>query len=115
MTQVIQLTKAAIKHIQGVLQKHPKGSFFRLSIKQTGCSGYMYVPEICQSKKNESDIELGLVELPVLIDAECVPLIQGTLIDYVKKNLGVSQLHFDNPNAEGLCGCGESFQLKNSV
>lgn len=110
MNTIIQFTESAKKHIQSILQKHPPGSFFRLSVKQTGCSGYMYVPEICQAKK-ENDIELALADLPILIDAQSVPLIQGTVVDYVKKNLGASQLAFNNPNAQGLCGCGESFHL----
>jgi len=111
---ILTFTDAAIDHIKSILAKHAEGAMFRLSVKQTGCSGYMYMPEIVQENKN-ADIVLSDLEIPVLIDPNCVALIKGTVVDYVKKNLIVSQLSFDNPNAEGLCGCGESFQLKQST
>lgn len=108
---ILTFTDAAILHIQNILTKHPSESMFRLSIKETGCSGYMYVPEIVQVQKPD-DIVLDFSRLPVLIDASSVSLIEGTLVDYIKKEFGQSQLSFNNPNAEGLCGCGESFKLK---
>src|SRR3990167_5178050 len=108
---MITLTDSAKQHIQKMLENKGKNAAFRLSVKQTGCSGYMYVPEIVLQKK-ETDIEIRDNDLLIYIDDDAVPLIKGTKMDYVKKSLGVSQLEFYNPNAEGLCGCGESFQLK---
>src|SRR3989338_10551100 len=104
---IITLTPVAKAHIQKMLENKGENAVFRLSIKQTGCSGYMYVPEIVLQKK-ETDIEIRDIDLLIYIDHDAVPLIKGTEIDYVKKSLGVSQLEFHNPNAEGLCGCGES-------
>lgn len=108
---MIKLTDSAISHIQTMLKNKGENAAFRLSIKKTGCSGYMYVPEIVTEKK-ESDIEVRQSNLIIYIDNDAAPLIQGTVVDYVKKGLGVSQLEFQNPNAESLCGCGESFNLK---
>lgn len=84
---------------------------FRISVKKTGCSGYMYVPEIVNTKK-ETDIEIREPDLLIYIDRDSLPMLDGTVVDYVQKNLGLSQLIFNNPNAESLCGCGESFNLK---
>jgi iron-sulfur cluster assembly accessory protein len=108
---MITLTESAIAHIQHMLKNKGENAAFRLSIKKTGCSGYMYVPEIVTAKK-ESDIEIRESNLIIYIDKDAAPLIHGTVVDYVKKSLGVSQLEFRNPNAESLCGCGESFNLK---
>jgi iron-sulfur cluster assembly accessory protein len=112
---IITLTDAAITHIMSVIKKRRHGIGFRISVKQTGCSGYMYVPEIIDAKK-PTDIELPIIdELTVFIDPECQSIIEGTVLDYVKKDLGMEQLQFNNPNAVGLCGCGESFKLKDEA
>jgi len=108
---MLRFTEAAAKHIQLMLKNKGAGAALHLRVKETGCSGYMYVPEIVFEKKS-TDI---LVEAPgflVYVDSAAVPIIQGSELDYVKKNLGFEQLVFHNPNAEGLCGCGESFKLK---
>ena len=116
---MITLTESATKHIQTLLkearaQASAKESHatFRLSVKQTGCSGYMYVPEIVEKKKKETDIEIQLPDLLIYIDADSADILNGTEIDYVKKGLGLYQLVYHNPNADSLCGCGESFNLK---
>ncbi len=108
---IILLTKNAAEHIQSLLSKKGENYFFRLWIKKTGCSGYMYMPEIVDSKK-PNDIEIKINNLIIYVDPDCISKIAGTEIDYVKRGLGVSQLEFKNPNAESLCGCGESFNLK---
>lgn len=107
---MIILTEAAKTYINNMLKKKGENAAFRLSVKKTGCSGYMYMPEIVLEKKT-SDIELSVSSLKIYIDEPAVSFIKGTEIDYVKKSLGVSQLEFKNPNAAGMCGCGESFTV----
>ncbi len=109
---IIQLTAAAEQHINSMIKPRQQAIGFRLSVKKTGCSGYMYVPEIIEQAK-EGDIEIITANgLHVFIDEQCVPMVQGTTLDFVKKTLGMEQLEFQNPNADSLCGCGESFNLK---
>ena len=107
---MITLTSAAKRHIQLMLKT--KTSAFRLAVKKTGCSGYMYVPEIVEKKKEETDIEIFTNNLLIYIDQPSEKILTGTEIDYIKKSLGVYQLEYRNPNADSLCGCGESFKLK---
>ena len=108
---MITITDAAKNHLQKMLEKKGVCAAFRLSVKKTGCSGYQYVPEIVL-QKNPSDIEITEKTFLFYLDADSVSIIKGTAIDYVQKSLGISQLVFDNPNADSLCGCGESFNLK---
>lgn len=108
---MITFTDSAKQHIQNMLKNKGENAAFHLSVKKTGCSGYMYVPSIVNEKK-ESDIEIAQPGFFVYLDSAILSLIKGTEIDYVKKSLGVSQLEFKNPNADSLCGCGESFNLK---
>lgn len=108
---MITLTEQAKQHINNILKNKGKNTAFHLSVKKTGCSGYMYIPSIVNEKK-ETDVEIHESDLLIYIDHDAIELIKGTQIDYVKKSLGSSQLVFNNPNAEGICGCGESFQIK---
>ena len=112
---IIQLTVAAINHIKNVIERRGGGIGFRISIKKTGCSGYMYVPVVVDAA-TEGDIQEQVSDdLLVFIDPACADILDGTLLDYVKKDLGMEMLQFNNPNAEGLCGCGESFKLKGEI
>ncbi|WP_267256895.1 Fe-S cluster assembly scaffold SufA [Coxiella endosymbiont of Ornithodoros maritimus] len=115
MTQaeiIIEFTKAAYTHIQSLIKKGTGHSFFRLSIKKTGCSGYMYQPEIVENPKENDVLMKTAIGLTIAIDPKCLHMIKGTVVDYVKKDLGQYQFYFNNPNAIGACGCGESFHLK---
>jgi Fe-S cluster assembly iron-binding protein IscA len=37
-------------------------------------------------------------------------MVQGTEVDYATEGLN-STIKFNNPNAQDLCGCGESFSV----
>lgn len=107
---ILHFSDAAVAHINKSLTRFPNGGF-RLSIKKTGCSGYKYVPEVVPEGK-PGDVEFITKQgLKVFIDAKCVAVITGTLVDLVAKSLGQKQLVFNNPNVTGECGCGESFHL----
>lgn len=109
---IIKLTDAAVAHINKTIEQRGGGIGLRLSIKVTGCSGYMYNPEIIDEKKSD-DIQMVTPEgLQIFIDPDCVDIIKGTTLDFVKKELGQHQLLFINPNVASECGCGESFNLK---
>lgn len=110
----LQFTDAAVRHLTKILDKN-QASAFRLSIKVTGCSGYMYQPETVNEPK-EGDIEIQTPQgLLVYLDPKAKDILQGTLVDFVEKSLGMKQLVFNNPNVDSTCGCGESFNLKENT
>lgn len=111
MKKMISLTSAAEAHIKKMLAQKANALGFRLAIKQTGCTGYMYMPEII-TEINSEDVNIQANEISIFIDKNAIEMINGTEIDYVNKSLGVSVLVFNNPNAKSLCGCGESFNLR---
>ena len=111
---IITFTPKAIAHIKTLMAKKIDTIGFRLSIKTTGCTGLMYVPELVQAAK-PSDLHFTIDGLTIYIDADAVHAIQGSVVDLETKELGQTQLVFDNPNADSLCGCGESFNLKKDV
>jgi Fe-S cluster assembly iron-binding protein IscA len=49
-------------------------------------------------------------QLAVYIDPRALMHIIGTRMDYVDTDLA-SEFVFENPNAKGTCGCGESFNV----
>ncbi|HSW69193.1 MAG TPA: iron-sulfur cluster assembly accessory protein [Gammaproteobacteria bacterium] len=112
---LITLTDSAIVHIKSMLEKHPGGIGFRLSIKKTGCSGYAYVPDIIEQVK-ENDMHFSQDNLEIYVDPACENFVKGVIIDYVvdTDTVGLKQkrLIFINPNEKNRCGCGESFTIE---
>lgn len=113
MTQeLIQLTTAAAAHIQQKIDSEAGARYFRLGIKRTGCSGWMYVPEVVTEPAADDHLAAQVEGVSVYITDNSRDMICGTTIDYIEKSLGFKQLEFNNPQATSLCGCGESFQIK---
>ncbi len=109
---IISFSENAITHISKTIATRGSGMGFRLAVKQTGCSGYMYVPEIIDVPR-DGDIEVpSNDQFKVYVDPAAVTILQGTYVDFITKPMGMQQLEYDNPNADSLCGCGESFNLK---
>lgn len=109
---MITLTEKALEHIKKMIARRDNGIGFRLSIKQTGCTGYMYVPEVIEAPVADDIKVLDQDGIVVYLDPACQKVVAGTEIDFVQKAMGMEQLVFNNPNVDSLCGCGESFNLK---
>ncbi len=109
---ILSFSEAACSHIAKLLSEKGAGSVFHLSVKKTGCNGYMYVPTILSSAAEQDVCVPNVAPFSVYVAADCVSILTGTAVDFETKSFGFKQLTFDNPNAEGLCGCGESFNLK---
>ena len=106
----VTVTESAISHLsKQVENKNAIGVIF--NVKESGCSGYKYLLEL-HLEENKKALKFplsGYLNLYVL--PETLPLIQGTLIDLIKKGVNY-QLEFSNPNATASCGCGESFSVE---
>ena len=113
---LVTFSDAAWAHIQKLIKQHPEqGALFHLTVYETGCTGYMYAPALIQTP-HDGDIAVSLESGSVIyVSPEAIPAIQGTHIDYISTSLGQSELNYQNPNAEDLCGCGESFNLKPGI
>ena len=110
-TDLITLTDAAIQHLRHkISDKQALG--FRLGVKSSGCSGFRYAPELV-SEEDDDDIKVVVAQgVAVYIPKDAEPVVSGMTIDFVSKDLGLKQMVFNNPRAENLCGCGESFSIK---
>ena len=106
----ITLTERAAKRIQSQLAKTGSGMGLRLGIKKVGCNGFAYTFDYA-AEALAGDQVFESHNTTVLVDAASLPFINGSHIDFVKEGFNES-FKFDNPNAQGECGCGESFNLK---
>jgi iron-sulfur cluster assembly protein len=53
---------------------------------------------------------INVPELTVLLDKKAIFFVVGTTMDFEETELS-SEFVFNNPNAKGSCGCGESFNV----
>lgn len=105
----ISLTESAAGRVQQYLEARGGGVGLRLGITKTGCSGYSYVINYAD-EITDSDILFEDKGVTLVVDAEALPLIDGTEVDFVKSGLNEA-FRFRNPNVSGECGCGESFNV----
>ncbi|MFN3162485.1 MAG: HesB/IscA family protein [Pseudohongiellaceae bacterium] len=109
-TKLITVTDAAAGHLQSQLNSLGKEAL-RLSVKESGCTGYMYVLEEVSAGQSE-DITVALDNgMQVFVDAGSVPFLRGTELDLIQKGPN-RVLQFNNPNVSVACGCGESFDIE---
>ena len=105
----ISLTESAAGRVRQYLTRSGDSVGLRLGIKKTGCSGYSYVVNYAESVAAD-DVVFEDKGVTVVVDAEALPLVDGTEVDFVKNGLNEA-FSFRNPNVTGECGCGESFNV----
>jgi iron-sulfur cluster assembly accessory protein len=104
----ITMSDAVVSHVLG--QQNGAGQVLRLSLTESGCSGYMYELDYAsEPASGDRPVEIR-PDLTLYVAAEHLALLQGTRIDYVTEGLN-SLVKFNNPNAQSECGCGESFSI----
>ena len=105
----ISLTESAANRVRNYLEAKGEGVGLRLGVTKTGCSGYSYVLNYAEGI-GDADVVFEDKGVKVVVDAEALPLIDGTEVDFVKSGLNEA-FSFRNPNVTGECGCGESFNV----
>ncbi|WP_028116714.1 iron-sulfur cluster assembly protein IscA [Ferrimonas senticii] len=105
----ITLTEAAAERVKSYLANRGKGLGLRLGLKTSGCSGLAYVLEFVDELQPGDEVfeQLGV---NIIIDAKSMIYLDGLQVDFVKEGLNEG-FKFENPNAQGECGCGESFTV----
>ncbi len=109
----ITLTENAAQQIRNQLARRGKGLGLRVGVKKVGCSGFAYTFDYADDVR-AGDLLFELNSAKLVVDAESLPVLDGSRLDFVKE--GLKQTYkFDNPNVDSTCGCGESFNLKESA
>lgn len=111
---ILNLTEAAAARVRYLLdQKQPRPEALIISVKSKGCSGLsydlQYLDKLADKPKFADEVTQHGVT--VVIDPKATLYIVGSVMDY-KESPTKSGFDFENPNATGTCGCGESFTVK---
>ena len=106
----IQLTESAAKQIQAQLAKRGRGLGLRVGVKKVGCSGFAYTYDYADAIA-PGDAFFESHGTKVVVDAKSLDFLDGSTLDFVKDGLKQA-FKFENPNVDAMCGCGESFSVK---
>lgn len=107
--KLVKLTDAAGVKALSLIEREQEGNFLRLGISGGGCNGLTYKMAFTNDAR-ENDILVETANVPVLVDAKSALYLRGTELDYSSALMG-GGFKFHNPNAQGSCSCGESFNL----
>ena len=106
----VTLTAAAEQRVAELMARAPEGAIgVKLSTPRRGCSGLAYsVDYVTEGAAFDERIETpGWV---FFIDAASVLYLVGSTMDW-REDEFTAGFVFENPNAKGACGCGESFTV----
>lgn len=107
---ILKITDNAAERVKFLLEKREKPSVgIRIGVKSGGCSGLSYTFEYAD-QKNPLDEVIEDKGVTILVEPKAVLHIVGTTLDFVDEKVK-SGFVFNNPNAKGHCGCGESFKV----
>ena len=106
----ITLTSAAQDRVAELMSRAPQGAIgVKLSTPRRGCSGLAYsVDYVTEEVKFDEKIETPGGNF--YIDGASILYLVGSVMDWVEDDFAAGFV-FENPNAKGACGCGESFTV----
>jgi len=108
--QLLTLTDAAAERVKKLMSLASQPVIgLRLGVTPQGCSGLSYKMEYAEEVRPGED----LVEdkgVKIFIEPAATMFLIGSEMDWLEDKLE-SRFVFNNPNAKGTCGCGESFHV----
>ena len=104
------LTPTAEARIAELMAKAPADAIgVKLSTPRRGCSGLAYsVDYVTEAKPMDERIETPGGTL--FVDSGSILYLIGSTMNWVEDDFTAGFV-FNNPNAKGACGCGESFTV----
>jgi iron-sulfur cluster assembly protein len=108
----IQVTEAAAQEIAKQRDKRGTPSArIRVGVRGGGCTGFTYVFEWADElKPTDTEFKAEGHDLGIVVDPKSLVYLGGMSLDFVRGMMGHG-FKFNNPNAKGSCGCGESVQF----
>jgi iron-sulfur cluster assembly protein len=106
----ITLTAGAEKRIADLIAKAPGPvAGVRLSTPKRGCSGLAYSIDYVEAPK-PGDEAIATPSGTLFVDGGSLLYLIGSVMDWQEDDFTAGFV-FQNPNAKGSCGCGESFTV----
>ncbi len=107
---IITMTDAALERAKRLMAGAEAGvAGLRVGISTRGCSGLSYVVEYATEQRQFEEV-IERDGLRIFIDPAATMFLIGSEMDYQEGQCQTG-FTFNNPNAKGTCGCGESFHV----
>lgn len=103
----IEITENAAQEI--AKQRDKRGTpeaMIRIGVRGGGCTGFTYVFEWAEQVR-PTDKVFSAHGVSIVVDPKSLVYLGGMQLDFVRGMMGHG-FKFNNPNAKGACGCGES-------
>ena len=106
----VELTQRAEARVADLMAKAPADAIgVKLSTPRRGCSGLAYsVDYVTDAAPVDEKIQTPGGTL--YVDGGSILYLIGSTMDWVEDDFTAGFV-FNNPNAKGACGCGESFTV----
>ena len=106
----VTLTPAAEARVAALMTQAPADAVgVKLSTPRRGCSGLAYSVDYV-SEEAPFDEKIVTPGGTFYIDGASVLYLVGSVMDWKEDDFAAGFV-FENPNAKGSCGCGESFTV----
>jgi iron-sulfur cluster assembly protein len=106
----IIMTPAAEARIAELMARAPAGAIgVKLSTPRRGCSGLAYSVDYVTEAAG-FDERIDTPGGTFFVDGGSILYLIGSTMDWVEDDFAAG-FTFENPNAKGACGCGESFTV----
>ncbi len=107
---IITMTPTAVERAKRLMADAEAGvAGLRVGISTRGCSGLSYVVEYATEQRQFEEV-IERDGLRIFIDPAATMFLIGSEMDYQEGQFQTG-FTFNNPNAKGTCGCGESFHV----
>ena len=107
-TTGIALTDVAAAKVAALLAQEGRDDLnLRVAVQPGGCSGLRYQTYF-DYEKLDGDAEHTFDGFSLRLDKMSVPYLEGATLDFVD-TIEKQGFVLDNPNAQGSCACGDSF------
>jgi iron-sulfur cluster assembly accessory protein len=104
----ISLTPVAAEKVAALLSQEGRDDLaLRVAVQPGGCSGLRYQLYF-DDRALEGDTITEFGSVKVVTDKMSTPYLMGAAIDFVD-TIAKQGFTIDNPNAQGSCACGDSF------
>ncbi len=105
----ITVTESAARQIKSSVAKFG-GIGLRLGVKTVGCNGLAYTFDVAEAV-GADDTLFEAHDAKLVVDREALAYLDGSELDFVRE--GFKQMFsVRNPNVDSTCGCGESFNVR---
>ena len=106
----IILTPAAEARVAELMSRAPECAIgVKLSTPRRGCSGLAYSVDYVEME-NAFDEKIETPGGIFYVDGASILYLIGSVMDWREDDFAAGFV-FENPNAKGSCGCGESFTV----